>query len=141
MKSRKFQLIFILLVGFFLTNTVKGQNCKYDKNGFKEVPWGHIQSEVTLGKFRQIKGKTIVGNQNLYGVKIALYKLNNDGKIYIGSQISDMNGNFCFKNLKDGKYQLRMGMDGLNSRYFILELKKNDKNLPNKIEAILEVGT
>ncbi len=142
-KRRKF------FIGFFVfweilifVNFLYAQNCKYDKNGFREVPWGHIRSEADLGEVRRIRGKVLGENEEkLFGVRIALYKIEDEKKLYIGSQTSDKEGNFCFKGLNKGKYELLMGLEGFNSRIFYLKLNPNDKTLSNKIVAYLEVGT
>lgn len=134
--------ILIVLIFLFSAGLIYGQNCKFDENGFRSVPWGHIQSIIDLGEVKSIRGKILAPNEEeIVDVRIVLYKIEGDKDIFIGSQLSDENGDFCFKGIKKGNYELRMGMDGFNSRIYKLQLNPKNKRLSNKIEARLELGT
>ena len=134
--------IILLLSVLFLTNGIYAQDCEFDKNGFREVPWGHIQNTINYGKVSEIRGRLFdVADDVIPEAGIAVYQILKNKKKFIGSQITDKKGNFCFRNVKRGTYEINIGKDGFNSMVYIVKLYPDSKNYKNFIKAYLDVGT
>lgn len=127
----------------FLVISAKGQNCKIDKNGYKDVPCAHIKSTISKGKYKQLKGKVNDNNgESILSAIVSLHQITENEAKFIGSQEVDYKGRFCFKNLPKGKYVLKVGAKNFNCFDVELEIDKKDKNALNE-ELIIElpIGT
>ena len=123
-------------------NFVQAQSCKFDKNGYKSVPWGHIRNSIDAGKVTKIKGTiTAADEEPILTAQIVLYKFLKEKKIYVGSQEPNKKGEFCFGNLTKGTYVLEIGAGGFNSLEVELELAPKDKKAAGNLQISLEVGT
>ena len=91
-----------------------------DANQIEELK--NIKSDVlTLGEYNYVRFNNLYTNggvvlikkydkdtlQRVKGIKFALYKLEDDDEILIGSNLTSENGTVAFRDLKEGRYRLK----------------------------------
>lgn len=142
-RMKKLSLLVLTLCFIcLLSHTSVAQKCKFDKNGYKDVPTAHIETSIDFGKLTQIRGRVNnIFNEPMVAARIVLYKVSGSENIYVGSQETDVKGKFCFRRLNEGNYILLIGSENFNSLELNLTLVKKGRGAKRKIEAVLQVGT
>jgi hypothetical protein len=130
-------VFFVLSVSVF----ANAQNCKYDKNGTPEVPCVFEQISFVGVKVRNLNGKVVDQFESvIVGSKVSLQRVTKVETIFIGSQIVNSNGKFCFNNLKPGKYILKIGYEGFKCSSYELTVMPKNKRLKSNLTVKLEIG-
>ncbi len=150
-KCSAFWVVFLLILAT-ISMLAQTEDCACISASAKDVPLGGNILEIDLaGTVKQIKGKAkITTNVNgsgdivveIFSISKAEEKnLENDAWKIVENKkrktacVTGEDGKFCFKNLKNGTYVLKIGtrtrdVEYFNKRYVIVKL--NDKNGEDK---------
>lgn len=123
------------------------QRCAMDSGGPQKVPCADELLTYDAGKVQKLQG--IVTDPNggrLEGVKLALFRVEGDERVFVGATEGDENGRFCFPSLLKGSYILKVGQGNQPFSGFkcmevsLTLLPRNNAALQN-IKIRMEVGT
>lgn len=134
-------ILIFLLCGFFAIS-VKAQNCKYDANGYKNVPCANelvsyigISIKEIKGTLRDPRGDIVVG-----GI-VSLHRVTKKGLEFVGSLEIGEDGKYCFKNMPHGKYVVKAGFNGFKCTQIEFNLNSRNRRAKKQLDITLELGT
>jgi hypothetical protein len=118
-----------------------------DSGGPQKVPCANEVLTYEVGNVQKIAGVVTDPNgDGLPGVKLALFRIEDDEEKFVGSSEGDYKGRFCFPGLPKGKYVLYIGQGDEPFSVFkcvnlsFTLLPKNNSASQN-IKIRLEIGT
>lgn len=134
-----FVILSLILYCSILTNA---QNCKYDRNGLKDIPtYNQVVSYVGVN-VRSIQGKVVDWKGAIIAKSIvSLHRKTQNGLNFIGFLVVGKDGRFCFKNMPNGKYVIKAGLEGFNRTEIEFNLNSKNQKAKNKFDITLELGT
>jgi hypothetical protein len=134
---RFFLLYIILLIS---TIAVSAQKCTDKTVGNERRVCSHMVVEIDGIETRLVKGIVVDANNTAIPDSIIeVYEAKEDGRL-VATYKTKFNGKFCFKNLPEGKYILRVGWSGLG--FNCTDIKIDIKGKTKKFIRIpLQVGT
>ena len=131
----------LIFVTVFFSAIISAQNCKFDKNGIEEPPYVWMKNQLPSETIRQIKGRIVdVNDEPIAGAVISVFQLNSDGRKFIGSNESNENGEYCFEDLKKGKYSLKVGKHNFQLYEIEINLEPKNKQADKNLDFTLDIG-
>ena len=133
----------ILIATFTLSTNAIGQNCKFSRSGQKDGAGGHVLNEMNAPSVSILAGIVLdPADDPIPGSVVVVKRILNGKATYVGTQITGLNGQFCFGGLRSGIYRLQNGHTGFNATWTTVNLIRNRRSLKNrKITVNLQIGT
>lgn len=141
MTSLNLIVLSVVLVAAYASDAI-GQ-CRFNRNGSRSAPGGHILVEKIGPKMNAIQGTVAdQSGEPITETVVILKRLTSNGKKYVATSTTNYNGFFCFGRVSPGKYVLETGRSGFNPLHTYVNVpSKRFRIRRSWVLLTLEIGT